>query len=46
MRVENAVALVAGVVFALGLGVSGMLRPEVILAFLDVGGTGTLPCSS
>ena len=38
MRVENAVALVAGVVFAVGLGISGMLRPDVILAFLDVGG--------
>ena len=38
MRAENVVAFAAGVVFAIGLGISGMLRPEVILAFLDVGG--------
>jgi uncharacterized membrane protein YedE/YeeE len=31
-------ALLCGVVFALGLGVSGMTRPEKVLAFLDVGG--------
>ena len=36
---ENAIALTAGIVFAIGLGISGMLRPEVILAFLDVGGS-------
>jgi uncharacterized membrane protein YedE/YeeE len=39
VRAENAVALLAGIVFAIGLGISGMLRPEVILAFLDVGGS-------
>jgi uncharacterized membrane protein YedE/YeeE len=38
MRAENAVALFAGIVFAIGLGISGMLRPDVILGFLDVGG--------
>ena len=38
MRAENAVALLAGIVFAVGLGVSGMLHPDVILSFLDVGG--------
>lgn len=32
------VAWLCGVVFALGLGVSGMTRPEKVLAFLDVGG--------
>ena len=31
-------AFVAGVVFALGLGVSGMTRPGKVLAFLDVTG--------
>lgn len=29
---------VSGVVFALGLGISGMTRPEKIIAFLDVTG--------
>ncbi len=38
MRAENAIALVAGLVFAVGLGISGLLRPEVILGFLDVTG--------
>jgi uncharacterized membrane protein YedE/YeeE len=38
VRAENAVALVAGILFAIGLGISGMLRPDVILDFLDVGG--------
>jgi uncharacterized membrane protein YedE/YeeE len=32
------VAFLCGIVFALGLGVSGMTRPEKVLAFLDVGG--------
>jgi uncharacterized membrane protein YedE/YeeE len=32
------VSWLCGVVFALGLGVSGMTRPEKVLAFLDVGG--------
>jgi uncharacterized protein len=31
-------AFVAGVLFALGLGVSGMTQPAKVLAFLDVGG--------
>jgi uncharacterized membrane protein YedE/YeeE len=33
-----ALAFAAGVVFALGLGVSGMTNPEKILGFLDVTG--------
>jgi uncharacterized protein len=32
------VALLAGLVFALGLGVSGMTNPEKILGFLDLAG--------
>ena len=32
------VAFLSGIVFALGLGVSGMTRPEKVLAFLDLGG--------
>ncbi len=31
-------ALMLGVLFAFGLGVSGMTRPEVVLGFLDVAG--------
>lgn len=31
-------ALLLGVLFAMGLGVSGMSRPEVVLGFLDVAG--------
>ncbi len=31
-------ALLLGVVFALGLGLSGMTRPEVVLGFLDFAG--------
>lgn len=31
-------AIVAGVLFALGLAVSGMVRPTKVLAFLDVAG--------
>jgi uncharacterized membrane protein YedE/YeeE len=38
VRAESLVALVAGIVFAIGLGISGMVRPEVVLGFLDVGG--------
>ncbi len=38
MRAENVVALLAGLMFAVGLGLSGLLRPEVILGFLDVTG--------
>ena len=36
--VQAAVALLLGVAFALGLGVSGMTDPRNVLAFLDVGG--------
>ena len=32
------VALVAGLLFGIGLGVSGMARPTKVLAFLDVAG--------
>ncbi|HEY2743694.1 MAG TPA: DUF6691 family protein [Polyangia bacterium] len=32
------VGLVCGLVFALGLGVSGMTQPSKVLGFLDVGG--------
>ena len=32
------VAFGAGLVFALGLGVAGMTRPEKVIGFLDVGG--------
>ena len=35
---QTAVAFVAGVVFAVGLGLSGMTNPEKILGFLDVAG--------
>ncbi len=31
-------ALISGLVFALGLGVSGMTRPSKVIAFLDVAG--------
>jgi uncharacterized protein len=36
---QLAVAFAAGVVFALGLGVSGMTDPSKILGFLDVAGS-------
>ncbi|WP_434427421.1 DUF6691 family protein [Nannocystis pusilla] len=32
------VALLSGLVFALGLGLAGMTRPENVLAFLDLAG--------
>jgi uncharacterized membrane protein YedE/YeeE len=35
---QIALALVAGFVFALGLGVSGMTHPEKVIGFLDVAG--------
>jgi uncharacterized membrane protein YedE/YeeE len=35
---QLAVAFVAGVVFAIGLGMSGMTDPDKVLGFLDVGG--------
>lgn len=37
-RASVAVALVAGVLFGVGLGISGMGRPAKVLAFLDVSG--------
>ena len=33
------VSFVVGVLFALGLGVSGMLQPSKVMGFLDVAGT-------
>jgi uncharacterized membrane protein YedE/YeeE len=35
---KNAVAFVCGIVFAIGLGLSGMLQPAKIIGFLDVAG--------
>jgi uncharacterized membrane protein YedE/YeeE len=35
---QLALAFVAGVVFAIGLGLSGMTNPEKIIGFLDVAG--------
>ena len=35
---KNALALLSGAIFALGLGVSGMTRPAKVLDFLDVTG--------
>ena len=39
MKRSALVALVAGLVFAIGLGVSGMTDPRKVLGFLDVGGS-------
>ncbi len=36
---NNFAALFVGVIFALGLGISGMTRPEKVIGFLDVFGT-------
>lgn len=36
---KNAAAFACGLVFALGLGVSGMLQPAKVIGFLDVAGT-------
>jgi uncharacterized membrane protein YedE/YeeE len=36
---QLAIAFVAGIVFAVGLGISGMTDPDKILAFLDVAGS-------
>ena len=38
MKRTDVVAFVAGLVFALGLGVSGMTQPAKVIAFLDVAG--------
>lgn len=35
---ENLFSFLAGLVFALGLGISGMTRPDVVIGFLDVTG--------
>jgi uncharacterized membrane protein YedE/YeeE len=35
---KNAVAFACGLVFALGLGISGMLQPGKVIGFLDVAG--------
>lgn len=35
---KNAIALLAGVIFAMGLGISGMTRPSIVRGFLDVFG--------
>ena len=35
---NNLAALFVGVIFALGLGISGMTRPEKVIGFLDVFG--------
>jgi uncharacterized membrane protein YedE/YeeE len=37
-RQRTALALAAGALFGVGLGVSGMAQPAKVLAFLDVGG--------
>lgn len=37
-RGSNAIAFVAGLVFAIGLAIAGMGRPSKVLAFLDVTG--------
>ena len=33
---NNVAALVVGILFALGLGISGMTRPEKVFGFLDI----------
>ena len=38
MKRTDLVAFVAGLVFAIGLGVSGMTQPAKVIAFLDVAG--------
>lgn len=38
-HIRGAVAFGAGLVFAIGLGVSGMTRPSKVLGFLDVAGS-------
>lgn len=36
---NNVTALIVGIIFALGLGISGMTRPEKVFGFLDVFGS-------
>lgn len=38
MKLQSAVAFVTGLIFALGLGISGMTLPEKVIGFLDVTG--------
>ena len=38
MKRADVAALVAGLVFALGLGLAGMTQPSKVLGFLDVAG--------
>ncbi|WPU66787.1 DUF6691 family protein [Peredibacter starrii] len=35
---KNVVALLSGLIFAMGLGLSGMTRPDVVKGFLDITG--------
>ena len=39
MSKQNLVALVAGLLFAVGLGIAGMTQPEKVINFLDITGT-------
>lgn len=36
--IQPAIALAVGLLFAIGLGIAGMTRPDKVLAFLDVTG--------
>lgn len=36
---KNSISFLVGVLFALGLGISGMTRPHIVRGFLDVFGT-------
>jgi uncharacterized protein len=38
----NAISFVCGIVFALGLGISGMTQPSKVIGFLDVAGAWDL----
>lgn len=38
MNIKRAIPFVAGLLFALGLGLAGMADPRKVIAFLDVGG--------
>ena len=35
---KNIAALIVGIIFALGLGISGMTRPEKVIGFLNIFG--------
>jgi uncharacterized membrane protein YedE/YeeE len=43
---RSALALAAGVLFGVGLGVSGMAQPRKVLGFLDVAGDWDRICHS